>query len=215
MKSVLCYGDSNTYGAVPGSPGGRMAHDERWPGVLRAQLGDEWLVIEEGLCGRTTVSDDPVEGNFLNGRTYLLPCLASHKPLDLVVLMLGTNDLKARFHKSASEIALGVGALVRDIKASGAGPDETCPRLLVIAPPPILDDLKGWDNVFEGGHEKSLGFATEMQAVAEANGVDFIDAGECCLSSPVDGFHIDKTGARNLGLTVAEYIKTVQWPGTE
>ncbi len=102
MKSILCYGDSNTWGtATQPRPDGRYAPHERWPGVLRLALGDEWLVIEEGLGGRTTVNDDPVEGAERNGRMYLLPCLGSHKPLDVVDIMLGTNDLMARFNQSA------------------------------------------------------------------------------------------------------------------
>ena len=89
MKTVLCYGDSNTWGAATvARPDGRYAPHERWPGVLSSRLGSGWLVIEEGLPGRTTVSDDPVEGLDRNGRTYLTPCLLSHRPLDLVVVML-------------------------------------------------------------------------------------------------------------------------------
>ena len=121
-KTILCYGDSNTYGAATVErPDGRYGPDERWPGVLRAALGSGWLVIEEGLGGRTTVSDDPVEGLEKNGRTYLLPCLHTHKPLDVVIIMLGTNDLKARFGKSAWEIAQGVGVLVDIVKSAGVG----------------------------------------------------------------------------------------------
>src|SRR3990170_7186772 len=122
MRAVLCYGDSNTFGtATVERPDGRYAPDERWPGVLKAALGPDWLVIEEGLGGRTTVSDDPVEGVDKNGRTYLYPCLMSHRPLDVVVVMLGTNDLKARFNASAWYIAESVGALVKIVKTAGAG----------------------------------------------------------------------------------------------
>src|SRR5438477_6662843 len=85
IRSVLCYGDSNTFGsATVDRPDGRYGPDERWPGVLRTALGSGWLVIEEGLGGRTTVSDDPVEGVDKNGRTYLYPCLRTHRPLDVV-----------------------------------------------------------------------------------------------------------------------------------
>ncbi|MGO4839576.1 GDSL-type esterase/lipase family protein, partial [Rhizobiaceae sp. 2RAB30] len=95
MRSVLCFGDSNTHGQVPGmGPLDRYGPHVRWPGVLRAELGAGWHVIEEGLSGRTTVRDDPIEGAHKNGRTYLRPCLQSHASLDLVILMLGTNDLK-------------------------------------------------------------------------------------------------------------------------
>ena len=108
-RVVLCYGDSNTYGSVPGG-GDRFPRDVRWPGVLAARLGDGWHVVEEGLGGRTTVFDDPILPD-RNGKTYLLPCLLSHQPIDLVVVFLGTNDLKARFSASPADIAGGVAVL--------------------------------------------------------------------------------------------------------
>ena len=141
-KTVLCYGDSNTYGhATVDRPDGRYAPDERWTGVLAAALGPQWKVIEEGLGGRTTVSDDPIEGAEKNGRTYLYPCLMSHRPLDVVVIMLGTNDLKARFNKTAWEIAAGVGVLVDIVKTAAAGRNEGVPEILVVSPPPTCDSF--------------------------------------------------------------------------
>ncbi len=91
MKTIVCFGDSNTWGFAPISKA-RYDRDTRWPGVLRNALGGGYLVIEEGQNGRTTVWDDPIEAN-KNGATYLLPCLESHKPLDLLIIKLGTNDL--------------------------------------------------------------------------------------------------------------------------
>ena len=96
MWEILCYGDSNTWGYNP-STKERYDRYERWTGILQFTLGDEYHVIEEGLNGRTTVWDEPIEGEYKNGKTYLVSCLESHKPLDLVIIMLGTNDLKKRF----------------------------------------------------------------------------------------------------------------------
>ena len=96
MKTVLCYGDSNTFGYIP-ETGMRYPRDIRYPGRLKKLLGDEYDVIEEGCNGRTTIHDDPVDG-WKNGLDYLKPCLNSHKPVDFVILMLGSNDLKATFH---------------------------------------------------------------------------------------------------------------------
>ncbi len=110
MKKILCYGDSNTWGHIPVT-GGRYGDDVRWTGVLQAALGEGYRVIEEGLNGRTTVHDDPIEGVYKNGKHYLIPCLESHRPLDLVIMMLGTNDLKMRFSLPPSDIARGVEAL--------------------------------------------------------------------------------------------------------
>ena len=134
MKTILCYGDSNTWGYNP-STGGRYPRDVRWPGVLRRELGDDYLVIEEGLNGRTTVWDDPIEG-YKNGKEYLVPCLETHKPLDLVIILLGTNDLKVRFSVSAYDIANGAGALVQIVQKSEIGPGGRAPQVLLLAPPP-------------------------------------------------------------------------------
>ena len=108
MKTILCYGDSNTWGYDPVSQD-RYPPTQRWVSVLARELGPEYQVIAEGLNGRTTVWPDPVEGEHKNGKAYLLPCLESHHPLDLVVLMLGTNDLKHRFGLSAWDIARAAG----------------------------------------------------------------------------------------------------------
>jgi lysophospholipase L1-like esterase len=213
MKTVLCYGDSNTWGQTAADrPDDRYGPHERWPGVMRDSLGSEWLVIEEGLSGRTTVSDDPIEGAEKNGRVYLKPCLQSHKPLDLVILMLGTNDLKIRFNKPASEIAMGIGALILDIKALAPGHENKVPEILVISPPPICRDLKGWESVFDGAFEKSYLLATEYERIADAHGARFLDAGSVVNSSEADGFHLDIPGHRKLGQAVADWIASMDQP---
>jgi len=207
VRSVLCYGDSNTFGtATVDRPDGRYGPDERWPGVLRNALGAGWLVIEEGLGGRTTVSDDPVEGADKNGRAYLYPCLRSHRPLDVVAIMLGTNDLKHRFGKTAWDIAEGVGVLVTLVKTSGAGHNEGVPEILVISPPPMLRELPLHAELFRGGYEKSLELAGYYKALAERLGVRFFDAGSVMTSSKIDGFHLDPEAHAALGKAVATEV---------
>ncbi len=210
MKSMLCYGDSNTWGtATVPRPDGRYAPDERWPGVLRAALGNDWLVIEEGLPGRTTVNDDPVEGSEKNGRTYLLPCLGSHRPLDVVVILLGTNDLKARFGKSAWEVAAGVGRLVDIVKtAPEVGRGGRLPEILVLCPPPFLP-LTGYAEMFAGAPPKSKEMAKHYRQMAEAAGVHFLDAGTVVQSSAVDGFHLDPDAHLALGRAIADTVKKI------
>lgn len=207
VNTVLCYGDSNTFGsATVARPDGRYGPDERWPGVLRAALGAGWMVVEEGLGGRTTVSDDPVEGADRNGRTYLFPCLRSHRPLDVVVIMLGTNDLKRRFNKTAWEIAQGMGVLAGIVKTAAVGRNDGVPEIVLVSPPPILKRLPNHADMFEGAYEVSRDMARRYRDVAEAQGVHFFDAGSVIKSSKVDGFHLDPAAHAALGKAMAKEI---------
>lgn len=212
-KTVLCYGDSNTFGhATVARPDGRYGPGERWTGVLGATLGREWMVIEEGLGGRTTVSDDPIEGTEKNGKTYLYPCLMSHRPLDVVVIMLGTNDLKARFNKTAWEIAAGVGVLVDLVKAAKAGRNEDVPEILVVSPPPTTDGFTEYAEMFIGAPAKSHRLAAEYGRMAKERGVHFFDAGSVVKSSPVDGIHFDPDYLPLLGKAIAAEIGKLAIP---
>ena len=124
MKTILCYGDSNTWGCIPltgAQPPRRYGPAQRWPGVLRRELGDGFGIVEEGLNGRTTVWDDPLEP-YRSGKELLVPCLLTHQPIDLVIVMLGTNDLKGRFAVGARDIAAGAGLLLDIVRASDCGP---------------------------------------------------------------------------------------------
>ena len=206
-RTVLCYGDSNTFGhATVGRPDGRYSPDERWTGVLGAALGSGWMVIEEGLGGRTTVSDDPIEGADKNGKTYLYPCLRSHRPLDVVVIMLGTNDLKARFNKTAWEIAAGVGVLVDIVKTAAVGRNEGVPEILVVSPPPTSDSFNEYAEMFIGAPPKSHRLAAEYRRMAAERGVHFFDAGSVIKSDPVDGIHFDPAAHAALGKAIAAEI---------
>jgi lysophospholipase L1-like esterase len=213
MRTVLCYGDSNTHGtATVARPDGRYGSDERWPGVLRTALGGGWLVIEEGLGGRTTVSDDPVEFDpDKNGARFLPVALHTHKPLDVVVIMLGTNDLKARFGKSAWEIAQGVGVLVELIRRSGSGPGGRTPEVLVVCPPVMLDRLPMHADMFAGAPSKSREMAGHFRAVAKERGVHFFDAGTVATSSAIDGFHLDPEAHAAIGRAIAAEISRLSF----
>ena len=216
MRSVLCFGDSNTHGQVPGgSPLDRFAWPERWPGVLQETLGIHWRVIEEGLSGRTTIRDDPVEGEFKNGRRYLTPCMQSHAPLDLIIVMLGTNDLKRRFSQPPSEVAMGIGCLVYDIKELRPGPDGKVPEIMIVAPPPMHDDLKEWGPIFNGAPEKSRALGLEFEIMANSLEVHFFDAGSVCNCDPADGFHLNADANKALGRAIAQEIEAIGWAGGE
>ena len=203
---MLCYGDSNTWGSDT-ETGERFAPDVRWPGVLRRSLGEGYWVIEEGLGGRTTVRDDPIEGDHKNGRTYLRACLESHKPIDLVTIMLGTNDLKARFAASASDIAQGAASLAEMALRSGCGPEGGAPVVVLISPPAV-GKLTDMAEMFEGAEEKSKRFPGHYRRFAEQSGCGFLDAGEVIVSSDLDGIHLEAGEHRKLGEAVAEHVRS-------
>ncbi|MDH5687676.1 MAG: SGNH/GDSL hydrolase family protein [Candidatus Bathyarchaeota archaeon] len=206
MVEVLCYGDSNTWGYNPLTKE-RYEKDERWTGVLQKTLGSDCHIIEEGLNGRTTVWDDPIEG-YKNGKTYLIPCLETHKPLDLVIIMLGTNDMKKRFSLSAYDIAQGAGALVDVVDKSNCGRMEKPPRVLLLAPPP-LGKLTEFAEMFEGGTEKSKRLSQHYKNAALEYGCEFFDTSTVIRSSDVDGVHLEKEDHKALGKAVAEIVKRI------
>jgi len=202
--SVLCFGDSNTWGFVPGT-GARYDLNTRWPGVLQGLLGPDYRVIEEGFNGRTTIWDDPtVAGR--NGQQYLAPCLGSHKPLDLVVLFLGINDLKAQFGATPEDIARGASTLIGIVARSEAGVGGANPRTLVMSPPRI-GKLTQYATQFEGSKEKSAQLGACLRKVALAGGCEFLDAAELIVTSDADGIHLEKDAHRTLGAAVAERIR--------
>lgn len=210
MKTVLCYGDSNTWGAKPlvklGEVG-RFGLHERWPGVLRDQLGADYWVIEEGLNGRTTIHDDPYEPH-RNGKTYLMPCLLTHAPLDLVILKLGTNDLKHRFGLSAYDIATGAGVLVDTIQRSQCGPEGGAPKVLLICPP-VIKEIGIFADMFEGGAAKSQHLADYYRQVAKQMQCEFFNAGAVIQVSEEEGIHYEANTHQKLGETVAARVKDI------
>lgn len=204
MKTILCFGDSNTWGYDPVNKG-RHDYEDRWVTVLGRELGSGYLVIPEGLNGRTSTFDDPVEGD-KNGRRHLPMLLESHAPLDLVVIMLGTNDLKRRYSAPAADIAAGVGRLVQIVQKSEAGRDGEPPRVLVLVPA-VLQPLTNLAAVFEGGTETSYGLESAYQAMCEERGVPCVAIGNAVKYSELDGIHLDADGQRALGSFVAPTVK--------
>ena len=212
-RTLLCFGDSNTWGYEPGTHA-RYPRFVRWPGVAAAALGDGWHVVEASLNGRTTVFEDPL-GDLMGAR-HLGPVLDSAAPVDVVVIALGTNDLKTRFGASAFEIADGAGVLVDRVLASTAGPGGHPPAVLLVAPPPI-EDVSGWaerePEAFEGfeqgwrdARERSLDFAAQYARVARVRGVACLDAGAHLTTSLVDGIHWSREAHAALGRAVAAAV---------
>jgi len=206
MKTVLCFGDSNTWGYSP-VDAGRYPYDVRWPGVLAVTLGAGYRVIEEGLNGRTTVLDDPL-GDHWNGREYLIPCIDTHRPLDLVIIMLGTNDLKHRFALTPFDIAFSAGLLVDICEKSIAGPGGGAPPVLLISPAPVVE-TGPWAETFRGAEEKCKTLAARFHEVAEQHGCEFLDAAGYVAPSPLDGIHWEPQGHAALARAVAEKVREI------
>lgn len=204
MKEVLCFGDSNTWGW---NPVDKERYDRafRWTGVLQKTLGEEYHIIEEGLNGRTTVWDDPIELH-KKGSEHLPPLLETHRPLDLVVIMLGSNDLKVRFSVSAYDIAKSIGTLIEIVQGSGSGRGGGIPKILILAPPP-LGELTEYTDMFMGGTEKSRNLGSRLREIAEEYKVAFFDTSTVVKSSDIDGIHWEKEAHTSLGVSVADLIK--------
>lgn len=210
MTTILCYGDSNTFGYIP-ETGMRYPRDVRYPGKLQALLGDEYAVIEEGCNGRTTIHDDPIDG-WKNGLDYLKPCLNSHKPVDIVILMLGSNDLKATFHLGAKEIADGVAVLVDVIKSFTEEKQGFIPKIILVSPPEIGKGIRTspfYGAFFEEAVEESKKFPEYYRAVAEEYGCVFFNAAEYIYPSEVDSLHLTPEGHKVLAEKLYETVKNI------
>jgi len=208
LKTVLCYGDSNTYGYDP-ETGMRFPRNVRWTGRLQSLLGEEYMVIEEGCNGRTTVFDDPLEG-WKNGRDYLKACLNSHKPVDIVIMMLGSNDLKEVFHASSGEIAAGAEVLVQDILSFTRIKQGRVPEIILTAPPEIGEGIihsAFYGHFLENAVERSKGLASGYREVADRNGCIYVNAAEYVQASPVDSLHLSPEGHKRLAEVFCDVIR--------
>ena len=206
--TIVCFGDSNTHGADP-VDGTRLGREVRWPGVLRATLGAAYEVIEEGLNGRTTVWDSALMPHH-NGSTYLTPCLLTHAPVDVVVIMLGTNDLKTIYGLGAAEIAGGAGVVVDQARQSLTGPEGVPPKVLLVAPVPLgpaTARSEVWG--FGASMETSRQLAPMYQIMADMRGAAFLDAGSVAEVSALDGVHLDGAAHAKLGAAVAEAVRAL------
>ena len=189
MRTIVCFGDSNTWGYIPGSDRGRHPRDVRWTGRLAAALGEEFDVIAEGLNGRTATFERPdAEGR--NGLPYLLPCLLSHAPVDLVVVFLGTNDVN---FVEDERVAWCVARLVHVARTSEAGPGRSAPEVLVVCPPPF------------DGHRLGPSFA-EMCAEL---GCALLDLDGVASYTDSDVEHLDEAGQAAVAAAVEQHVRRI------
>ena len=215
-KHIVCLGDSNTHGSCAdprdsASGTNRYDENERWTCRLQKNLGEEYLVLEEGLSGRTTCFDDPIHEG-LSALNYIYPCLKSHEDVDLLVIMLGTNDTKDRFGVNATCIGLGMARLVKKAQAAEVWGGKK-PNILVICPPPIGEKMLESPIAPVMGTtcvEKSQQLAAEYKKQCELMGVHFLDAGKLgCEFNTVDYMHLTAKGHATLAEALGKLIPTL------
>ena len=216
-KHIVCLGDSNTHGycADPADCAdpdlGRFNEDERWTQLLQKHLGEEYLVIEEGLSGRTTVFDDPLYEH-LSALDYIYPCLKSHEPVSLLIIMLGTNDIKERLGANAYAVGLGMRRLVRKAQSVDCWLPEGEPNILIVAPPVVGEGVATSPAAGEMGAvdcpAKSRQLIPEFRAVAQETGCQFLDANELgCQFNQVDFTHLTRKSHALLAAGLAEWVR--------
>ncbi|HSC90123.1 MAG TPA: GDSL-type esterase/lipase family protein [Gaiellaceae bacterium] len=203
-RTILCFGDSNTWGCVPGG-GDRFPREVRWPGALQGLLGDGYRVLEEGLNGRTATLEHPwIEGR--SGRPYLLPCCRSHAPLDLVIVYLGTNDLADRYHLSAADVAEACASLVLVVRAAECGRDGVAPPVLLVCPPPIR--ATGPDaSEYETMAARSRTLGARFAEAAGLVGAELLDLDGVVRYADEDPIHLDADGHVALAAAVAPVVR--------
>jgi len=211
-RHIVCFGDSNTHGhcadpADTADGGVRFNEEERWPCLLQELLGKEFLVIEEGLNGRTTVFEDPTcEGR--RGLDSIYSCLVSHKLVDLLIIMLGTNDVKDRFSAAPERVGQGMEKLIEKAKSIAAWADEK-PNILLIAPPHILPGVSEGtygDSFGPESVEKAKGLAREYRDLAARHGCAFLDAEGIGQFNTIDCIHLTRQGHRNLADKLSQLV---------
>ena len=208
---ILCFGDSNTWGYISGSDHQRYGIGERWTSILAGLLGNRFEVIEEGLSGRTLTSNDMRPGKEgKNGYDYLLPCLDTHDPVDLVILMLGTNELRAVYNKSAKDIGeIFEQYFVKTILNRKSGCKDSYPKLLIITPPIVNEDVGHWgdNNKYIGASKKSEELNDIYKVIAEKYNCYFLcNEG---LKTGIDGIHLTKESHNKLANILNNEIRKI------
>ena len=210
-KHIVCFGDSNTHG-YRALDNGRFGEDERWPRLLEKFLGEDYLVLEEGLSGRTTCYDDPIHES-LSGLSYIYPCLMSHEPVDLLIIMLGTNDTKERFGSSAACIALGLKRLIAKAYATTDCWRNQKPNILVVTPKNIDKEYEGTEvaaTMGKGCAEKSAALGAEYQKIAQLMNCHYFDANTVVKeNNHIDYMHLTAEGHVALAKALAEKIPSI------
>ena len=208
-KRIVCFGDSLTWGFDPVTRT-RLPKEDRWPGVLQNLLGDGYEIIEEGQCARTIATDDPAEGE-KNGLKYILPCMESHTPFDLLIVMLGSNDLKRKFSYSSMDIAGEMRIFLEKVHSYLHFRAERTAKILLVSPPHIgekireswLGDLFGYENARKVSQELANWYAQ----LAEVYHTQFLNAADYARASDADSCHMDAENHHKLGEVLADRVR--------
>lgn len=195
MKQILCFGDSNTYGLIPATKD-RYDWNTRWTGILSKKIEKNgYRVVEEGLCGRTTIFEDATRKG-RKGADLLPTILETHKPIDTVVLMLGTNDCKTAYGATAEKIGSGIELLIKQIKDSD--PDI---NIILVSPIELGEGVweEGFDTEFnENSVKVSKQLPEVYRKIAERYDTDFVAASDYARPSSEDREHLNEFGHRKL-----------------
>lgn len=206
---VLCYGDSNTWGKISSPDGKRYPANVRWTGCLQKNLGDRYEIIEEGLSSRTTALDDPLRGEEKNGKKYLIPCLETHNPIDIVILFLGTNDLKERFNQTPESIALNIEGLIKIIQKQAENNNEESPKIILISPPLVDESVPGVQDNYRGAEEKSKKLGYFYQKVAQKYSCEFVDIAKYVTPHKIDGYHLSAESHAKIAEILTQKLKGI------
>jgi lysophospholipase L1-like esterase len=209
-QHILVYGDSLSWGIVPGTRE-RLAFDDRWPQIMERQLsraGHQVRVIEDCLNGRRTVWDDPFKPG-RNGIVGIEQRIEVNSPLALVIVMLGINDLQSVHQHNAWHASQGVAAIVRAIRRAPIEPGMSVPPVLIVAPPPAATARGDMAPKFADAAKRSAGLAHALQQVAAELVCAFFDAGRVIRTSDIDGVHLDTSQHAVLGRELAPVVTTL------
>ncbi len=204
MKTILIYGDSNTHGTGPAEHtdhSWRLDYEDRWVTVLAHGLGNDVRVIDEGMPGRTTCLDDPISGAHYNGLRVLPAILSSHAPIDLLIVMLGTNDIQHKFGFRTYEVCQALEQYVTVAEQSGK-----VREVMIVSPVDALE-TGTYAESYAGVAARQAGMAQALKAMCDRRGVLFFDAATVASASPIDGVHLDATASRDLGAALAQKLK--------
>ena len=213
-KKILVFGDSNTWGYHPHNknpfaPFERWGDSIRWTNVMQSRLGDGYEVMADGLCGRTASAKDDID-DYTCGKEQIIPSMRSHSPLDLLIIMLGSNDLKVRYGYTAFDVANSVGMVVEKALQAPDAFRNSKPSVLLICPPPLENlDRSFFAFEFSGSEKKSREMAQFFEIIAAKYHAAYLNAGDYVRFSDIDGLHFESDQHLKLGEIVAEKVKTI------